>query len=271
MAGEEISSSLKTFDKLEDFVEPQLPVIYPRTPGWAPKNEENPHNAWYVSVGAVDMALGTDQGGSIRSPAASCGIVGLKPTFGLVPYTGILSLESTFDNVGPMTKSVYDCAPLLEVLAGYDDGLDPRQPRDLVVPEYTKQLSRDLNRIKVGVVKEGFGTSSSDKDVDDIVRQAASQFTKTGASVDEMHSVSFTIRLGIALHGSVSPFPRDLNTALHNNVSNLGGFNFTGHPAITINTGNKVDGLPVGMMIVGKHFDESTVLKVAYAYEQLYK
>ena len=68
-----------------------------------------------VAGGHVDMALGGDQGGSIRMPAAACGIVGLKPTFGLVPYTGIISLELTLDHVGPMARTVYDTALLLEV------------------------------------------------------------------------------------------------------------------------------------------------------------
>ena len=63
----------------------------------------------------VDMALGTDQGGSIRTPASWCGLVGLKPTYGLVPYTGCGSMDITIDHVGPITKTVTDCALLLEV------------------------------------------------------------------------------------------------------------------------------------------------------------
>ena len=65
------------------------------------------------------MAIGGDQGGSIRVPAAACGIVGLKPTFGLVPYTGIIGIEATIDHTGPMAKTVYDTALLLEVLENY--------------------------------------------------------------------------------------------------------------------------------------------------------
>lgn len=68
-----------------------------------------------LSAGLVDMAVGSDQGGSIRIPAALCGIVGLKPTFGLIPFTGAMTLETTMDHLGPMTKTVYDCALLLEV------------------------------------------------------------------------------------------------------------------------------------------------------------
>ena len=68
----------------------------------------------------VDMAIGGDQGGSIRIPAAACGIVGLKPTFGLVPYTGIMSIEATIDHTGPMARTVYDTALLLEVIWHYN-------------------------------------------------------------------------------------------------------------------------------------------------------
>lgn len=86
------------------------------------------------------MALGGDQGGSIRMPAAACGIVGLKPTYGLVPYTGIMQTEFTLDHVGPMARTVYDTALMLEVIAGLDGDLDPRQPRDLYIDEpYTSK------------------------------------------------------------------------------------------------------------------------------------
>ena len=79
-----------------------------------------------VASGEVDMAIGGDQGGSIRIPAAFCGIVGMKPTWSLVPYTGILPIEPTVDHSGPMTANVADNALLLEVIAG-PDGLDSRQ------------------------------------------------------------------------------------------------------------------------------------------------
>jgi amidase len=81
-----------------------------------------------VVTGDVDVALGADQGGSIRQPAAWCGCVGLKPSRGLVPYTAIQGLDDTIDTVGPMTRTVEDCARTLEVIAGYDP-LDPRQER----------------------------------------------------------------------------------------------------------------------------------------------
>jgi Asp-tRNA(Asn)/Glu-tRNA(Gln) amidotransferase A subunit family amidase len=68
-----------------------------------------------VAIGEVDMAIGTDQGGSVRLPSCWCGIVGLKPTYGLVPYTGILAMEAQLDHCGPMARTVHDCALLLEV------------------------------------------------------------------------------------------------------------------------------------------------------------
>ncbi|XP_045194931.2 amidase-like [Mercenaria mercenaria] len=116
----------------------------------------NPHDKTRVSGGSssgcavavcngeVDVAIGADQGGSIRIPASWCGIVGLKPTWGLVPYTGAVAMEITVDHLGPMARNVYDCALFLEVMACYDNGLDPRQPRDLQVPKYTEYLKPTL-------------------------------------------------------------------------------------------------------------------------------
>ena len=93
-----------------------------------------------VALGEVDMAIGGDQGGSIRMPSSFCGTYGMKPTWGLVPYTGIMPIEIFVDHTGPMTANVADNALLLEVIAG-DDGYDPRikAPK---VQEYTKALGR---------------------------------------------------------------------------------------------------------------------------------
>lgn len=140
-----------------------------------------------VAAGEVDMAIGGDQGGSIRMPSCWCGIVGMKATYGLVPYTGILGLEPSIDHVGPMAKTVYDCALMLEVLAGYDDGLDPRQPPNIVVPEYTKEMQVDnLNGMKIGLIKEGFGQKLSDPKVDEMVRTSVMNLREAGATVEEV-------------------------------------------------------------------------------------
>jgi amidase len=137
-----------------------------------------------VSAGEVDMALGGDQGGSIRIPASFCGIYGLKPTHGLVPYTGIMPIEVTVDHTGPMTATVEDNARLLEVIAGAD-GYDARQYNVKTHP-YTKSLDKDVAGMKIGVLKEGFGHPNSESDVDACVAAAAAHFKSMGASVDDV-------------------------------------------------------------------------------------
>ena len=121
-----------------------------------------------------DMAIGGDQAGSIRIPASFCGIVGLKPTFGLVPYTGIGPLEMTLDVCGPMTANVRDNALLLEVIAG-PDGIDSRQ-RGVAAGHYTAALDGGVKGLRIGVLKEGFGLHNSEPDVDAHVRDAARAF-----------------------------------------------------------------------------------------------
>ncbi|XP_045193097.2 amidase-like isoform X2 [Mercenaria mercenaria] len=156
----------------------------------------NPHDKTRVSGGSssgcavavcngeVDVAIGADQGGSIRSPASWCGVVGLKPTWGLVPYTGAVAMEITIDHLGPMARNAYDCALLLEVIAGYDNGLDPRQPRDLQVPKYTDYLDGNIEGWKIGLLSEGF--TGCDDDVQAVVRGAAETLWKAGAVVEDV-------------------------------------------------------------------------------------
>ena len=161
-------------------------------------------SAALVAAGEVDMALGGDQGGSIRIPSSFCGIYGMKPTHGLVPYTGIMPIELTLDHTGPMTHSVADNALLLEVIAG-DDGLDPRQyaPR---IADYTSALRQDAGGLSIGVVTEGFGHPNSESEVDAQVRKGADRFAKLGAKIKEislpMHAVGAAIWSPIALEGA---------------------------------------------------------------------
>jgi amidase len=282
------NGALESYTRLDQLVEPTLPVKYPRTSGYRPEMEENQYNAWYwktsikgnptgklagkrialkdtvslagvpmmngsailegyvcdedativtrildaggeiagkavcenfclsanshtsatgpvlnpydvsrspggsssgsaalLAAGEVDMAIGGDQGGSIRMPSSWCGLYGLKPTHGLVPYTGIFPIEQTLDHVGPMARNVEDVALLLEVLAG-DDGLDPRQSGIEVKP-YTESLVGHADGIKVGIVTEGFGWDGlSEEDVDQFVREAAYSLENTGATVEEV-------------------------------------------------------------------------------------
>ena len=146
------------------------PVVNPRKPGYSAGGSSS-GSAALVAAGEVDMAIGGDQGGSIRIPAAYCGIYGMKATHGLVPYTGVMPIESTIDHTGPMTANVADNALMLEVLAG-EDGLDPRQYAPQVAP-YTQALGRGVKGMKIGVVREGFGFAQSEEDVDAKVRAAA--------------------------------------------------------------------------------------------------
>jgi amidase len=161
-------------------------------------------SAALVAAGEVDMALGGDQGGSIRIPAAFCGIYGMKPTHGLVPYTGIMPIELTLDHTGPMTATVTDNAMLLEVIAG-PDGLDPRQYAPRPAP-YTQALGQGVSGLKIGVVKEGFGHPNSETAIDATVKRAAAQFEKLGAKVEEisvpMHAAGPAIWTPIALEGA---------------------------------------------------------------------
>lgn len=327
-------------------------------------------SAAVVQQGEADMALGGDQGGSIRIPASWCGIVGLKPTWGLVPYTGAVSIEVTCDHLGPMARTVQDCALLLEAIAGYDNGLDPRQPRDLQVPQYTKLLTGDLRGQKVGLLAQGF--DGCDEEVNAVVMETAHKLVGAGAVVEEVsvpfHKDGNAIWGPICLLGAYKCMIRGNGFGYHYKghyseavltklqdgyrskgrntsdplkltcfmggyidknygnkfyakaqnvlpvltqayddaldrydvlvmptlpykaprlpkadmsitdrvdnalgmVKNTGQFDVTGHPALSINAG-WVEGLPIGLMIVGKHFQEVKVLNVAYAVEKIMK
>ncbi len=175
----------------------------------------NPHKMGYsaggsssgsgvvVALGEVDMAIGGDQGGSIRMPSSFCGTYGMKPTWGLVPFTGIMPIEVYVDHTGPMTATVEDNALLLEVLAG-DDGYDPRikAPR---VDEYTKALGKGAKGLKIGLLKEGFEQVGAEGAVNESVREAAKRFKDLGAAVSEvsmpMHLLGPAIWMPIGTEG----------------------------------------------------------------------
>jgi amidase len=143
-------------------------------------------SAALVAAGEADLAIGGDQGGSIRMPAAFCGIVGHKPTHGLVPYTGAFPIEFTLDHLGPITRTVSDAALMLNVLAGRD-GLDPRQPADLRPVDYVAALAGDVAGLRVGVVTEGFGHAGlSHPGLDDSVHDAAARLGELGMTVEEV-------------------------------------------------------------------------------------
>jgi amidase len=168
-----------------------------------PEPVRNPHDptrmtggsssgcAALLASGACDIAIGCDQGGSIREPSAYCGVFGLKPTFGLVPYTGIASMEPTLDHAGPMARTVADIAAALQVIAGRDE-LDPRtSAAPDPIPDYMSVLRRGCKGMSIGILREGFNwPKASEADVEEGVRRAMLRFRELGADV---HDVSIPL------------------------------------------------------------------------------
>ncbi|WP_320203194.1 amidase [Agrobacterium rosae] len=196
------------------FTSARGPMRIPRKPTH-PAGGSSGGSAAAVAAGDIKMATGGDQAGSIRLPASRCGIVGHKPTFGLVPYTGCVMIDMTLDHVGPMCDTVENTARLLSAIAG-PDPLDPRQRG--VIPEnyvrdYMPAIDRGVKGLKIGLLKEGFnqkpwadlGFPGSDEVVDQKCRAAIKELERFGAEVKEvsvpMHLVGPHIWNGIGLEG----------------------------------------------------------------------
>lgn len=183
----------------------------------------NPHRMGYSSggsssgsavalvTGEADMTLGADQAGSIRMPASWSGVVGLKPTYGLVPYTGIGTLDGYFDHVGPMTRTVADNARFLTVIAG-SDGIDSRQ-RDIVVGDYLSHIDDGVAGLRIGILTEGFGSENAEAAVDDTVRATAEALRNAGAVVEDvsvpLHSLGPALWTAIAIEGMAETVTRN--------------------------------------------------------------
>lgn len=341
-------------------------VHNPHRMGWSAGGSSS-GSAVALVTGDADMTLGADQAGSIRMPASWSGVVGLKPTYGLVPYTGIATLDASFDHVGPMTRTVTDNARLLSVIAG-PDGFDPRQ-RDVVVGDYLAQLDEGVTGLRIGLLREGFGTEHAEAAVDRTVRAAAEGLRGAGAVVEEvsvpLHALAPALWTAIAIEGMAETvlrnqgfgfgrldrYPVDMmqrlldhrgdadahpaNVRLFTLVgayvdrqagrlhyakainrarvlraaydealsrfdvlvtpttpqtarplpepahgagaaigasiemsANTTPFNVTHHPALSVPCGT-VDGLPVGIQLIGKHFDEATLFRVGRALERI--
>ena len=305
-------------------------------------------------------ALGTDTGGSIRQPAACCGIVGLKPTYGRVSRYGIIAFASSMDQVGPMTKDVRDAALLLETLAGYDPA--DSTSADRPVPHYSDDLQMSIKGLRVGVPKEYF-ISGMDPQVDRAMRNAIGEIERQGAVIEEI-SLPHT-EYAVAVYYIVATAEASSNLARYDGmryghraaakdltetytVSRDEGFgaevkrrimlgtyvlsagyydayylkaqrvrtlikrdfdeafkscdviatptapttafkigektqdplqmylsdiftisvNLAGLPALSLPCGFDEDGMPIGLQLIGKPFDESTILRTAYHYEQ---
>lgn len=313
----------------------------------------NPYNTDHIPGGssggsgvavAADMciaSIGSDTGGSIRTPSALCGIVGLKPTYGRVSIQGIIPLAWSLDHAGPMTKCVRDAALMLSVMAGYDPN-DPTSARERV-PNFARFLENNVKRLKVGV-QPSFCYSGVDEEVEDALKNSLTLLEKLGARIVEVnlpsieltsvvesviitceaasyHEENLRNRIGdygddvrplleagagfsamhylkaqrlrsiiqkefaeafkkidiFALPACAVPAPRiGARTVLIKGMETdtqmaLLRFtcpsNLTGLPAISIPCGLSKDGLPIGLQLVGKAFDEATVLRAAFTFE----
>ena len=314
-----------------------------------------------VAAGECIAALGSDTGGSIRQPAALCGVVGLKPTYGRVSRYGLVAFASSLDQIGPLTKDVTDCAIMLNAISGHDP-LDSTSA-DLPVPDYQALLGRDIKGFKLGIPREYF-ISGIDPSVDNALREAIRVFERLGAVIEDT-SLPHT-EYAVATYYIIATAEASSNLARYDgakyghrtkDTDNLidmymktrdegfgpevkrrimlgtyvlsagyydayykkaqqvrtlikGDFekalgrvdailtpttpttafrigektddplqmylsdiftisaNLAGIPAISIPCGFTEDKLPVGLQILGRHFDEERVLQVAYAYEQ---
>jgi aspartyl-tRNA(Asn)/glutamyl-tRNA(Gln) amidotransferase subunit A len=288
-----------------------------------------------VAAGLAVGALGSDTGCSIRQPAACCGIVGLKPTFGRVSKFGVLPLSWSMDHVGPLTRSVADAAVMLQALAGPD----PRDPNcvDNAVPAYAEDLTGEIRGRRIALAR-GFFFADCDRSVAAAVEAAAETLSGLGAEVEEIElpevettylvggmtiaceaaayhakdlrerpeSFSEELRASLELGGFYSavdylqaqrvrrritetiltaarPFDAVLTptspvpaTPIDDTPPGHGAlrhrntipFNLTGLPAISIPCGFTEAGLPIGLQIVGKAFDEAGILDIAHAYER---
>ena len=137
-----------------------------------------------VAAGIVPMALGSDTGGSIRQPASLCGIVGMKPTYGRVSRYGLIAFASSLDQIGPLTKTVGDCAMLLNVISGYDE-MDSTS-LDLPVPDFTQSLVNDVKKIKIGIPKEYFPEGGIDREVEKAITKSKDILIALGAEPVEI-------------------------------------------------------------------------------------
>ena len=313
-----------------------------------------------VAADQCIAALGTDTGGSIRQPAACCGIVGLKPTYGRVSRFGIIAFASSMDQVGPLTKDVQDSALLLEAIAGHDPADSTSVDRP--VPRYSEALTGDVRGIRLGVPKEYF-VAGMQPEVEQAVRTAVRVLEKNGAMIEEI-SLPHT-EYAVAVYYIVATAEASSNLARYDGmryghrahakdltdtymVSRQEGFgaevkrrimlgtyalsagyydayylkaqrvrtlikqdfyeafkhcdvivtptapttafklaekiqdplqmylsdiltisvNLAGIPALSLPCGFDQSSMPIGMQIVGKHFDETTILRVGHAYEQ---
>jgi aspartyl-tRNA(Asn)/glutamyl-tRNA(Gln) amidotransferase subunit A len=286
-------------------------------------------------------STGSDTGGSIRTPSALCGIVGLKPTYGRVSLHGIIPLAWSLDHAGPMTKCVRDAALMLSAMAGFD----PKDPSssDRKAPRFERALKDDVKKLKIGI-EPSFCFSGADEEVEGAVKKALGLLEKLGAKIVEVNLPNIELTSAIesviitaeaasyheeSLRERPSDFGEDVRVLLEAGTAfsavhylkaqrirsiirkefadafkkidlfALPGAaipapligaqtvlvkgmetdtqmallrftcpsNLTGLPAISVPCGMSQKGLPIGLQLVGKAFDEETLLRAAYTFE----
>ena len=290
-----------------------------------------------LAAGMVPLALGTDTGGSIRNPASACGLVGLKPTYGVVSRSGAFPLSFTLDHLGPLSRTVTDAALALQAMAGHD----PRDPSSAraALGSYSEALEQGLRGLRVGFVRHFHEKDlSASPEVALALDEAAALLRREGAQVRDIelpplqqfawsqrvifHSEAWAVHrewlcsrphdyAGISRRkllpgafltagdyvlaqqcrtGMIEAVNRALSevdvlltanamepASLIKDADELARtysrharspFNLTGHPAIAIMCGLSAGGLPLSMQLVGRAFDEATVLRSARAYER---
>ena len=166
-----------------------------------------------VGAGIVPASLGSDTGGSIRQPAAFCGVVGLKPTYGRVSRYGLVAFASSLDQIGPITRTVEDAALLLNVIAGKD----PKDSTsdDVPVPDYTSFIGKDIKGIKIGLPKEFF-IEELNPQIKEAVLNAAKELEKEGAELVEVSLP--TTKYAIEAYYIIAPSEASSNLARYDGV-----------------------------------------------------
>src|ERR671935_13767 len=245
------------------------PVHNPRKRGYSAGGSSSGCAA-LVASGEVDMAIGGDQAGSIRIPASHCGIVGLKPTFGLVPYTGIGLLEITIDTCGPMTANVRDNALLLE-MNGAGIGHEGLYVTSLVerAMGWRNRADEFADTLKIASI---FSKYTLDRYGGRFYAKAQNLRRRVRAGYDAVLAVHDLLLLPtVPMKATPIPAkdatPQEITRRSWEPTRNTCPFNVTGHPAISLPCG-MADGRPIGLMLVGRHYAEETIYRAAAAFER---
>ncbi len=170
-------------------------------------------SAAVVAADEAVCSLGSDTGGSIRQPAALCGVVGMKPTYGRVSRFGLVAFASSLDQIGPFTKDVTDCALMLNAICGHDP-MDSTSV-NIPTPDYTEYLTNDIEGINIGIPKEYF-IEGMDTEVEEIVHAAVEALRACGASIEEI-SLPHT-EYAIATYYIIAPAEASANLARYDGV-----------------------------------------------------